>query len=414
MSKKLQLTIAEPCHENWENMNPDDKGKFCGSCQKQVIDFSEMSDRQVAEFFKKPIQRLSKGDSVCGRFMTDQLDREIVVPRKRIPWVKYFFQFALPAFLMSVRASAQNPKAKLKSDVVSSDTARRPVSAEYKMMGMVARPMNLKPFTGDTIVKATKDPVEAIKEDKRTDMDTAGIEPSCTAFIKGEIAMPGQANKNEIEGIVVDENNQPVPFASIETGKPVEGIMADENGYFIMRKTWLAKGKRIAVSSTSFEKVEIKAGEEQYAAGKLRVQLKANIVLEEVTMIAYETTRCGGYTYGTVSYVKGETIAVNPKKDTVMSKTIQLPADDSRLLVYPNPVVRGTTLNISFKKTEEGYYQLLILNQSGQVVDQKEIWIDGEASVFDIEVPVLAAGSYFLVLANKKTGKKFTEKLIIQ
>ncbi len=48
MSKKLQLTIAEPCHENWENMSPVDKGKFCGSCQKQVVVFSDMSDRQVA------------------------------------------------------------------------------------------------------------------------------------------------------------------------------------------------------------------------------------------------------------------------------------------------------------------------------------------------------------------------------
>lgn len=408
MGKKLQLTIAEPCHENWEGMTPVEKGKFCGSCQKQVVDFSDMSDRQVAEFFKKP----STG-SVCGRFMTDQLDREIIVPRKRIPWVKYFFQFALPAFLMSMRASAQNPKAKLKSDVVNSDTARKPVSDAYKMMGMVARPVNLKPFTGDTIVKATKEPVEAINEDVKMDTDTTGVEPSCSPFIMGAIAMTVQLNKNEIEGIVVDENNQPVAFASIETGKPGEMIMADENGYFKMKESWLAKGKRIAVSSTGFEKREIKAGGENYTAGKLRIALKSNIVLEEVVVTAYETIRCKTIT-GSVSYVKGETIAVNPKTETVVSKTIPLPADENRLLVYPNPVVRGTTLNISFKKTEEGYYQLLLLNQSGQVVDQKELWIDGEARVLDIRVPVLSAGSYFLVMTNKKTGNKFTEKVIIQ
>ena len=96
MSKKLQLSIPTPCHEDWDDMTPvqqarpDDpfgRGKFCGSCQKQVVDFSNMSDRQVAEFFKKP----STG-SVCGRFMTDQLDRSIEIPKKRIPWLKYFFQ----------------------------------------------------------------------------------------------------------------------------------------------------------------------------------------------------------------------------------------------------------------------------------------------------------------------------------
>src|SRR5258706_12935585 len=96
MSKQLQLSIPTPCHANWDNMTPVEKGKFCGSCQKQVIDFSNMSDRQVAEFFKKP-----SAGSVCGRFMQDQLDRRIEIPKKRIPWVKYFFQILLPGYMIS-------------------------------------------------------------------------------------------------------------------------------------------------------------------------------------------------------------------------------------------------------------------------------------------------------------------------
>lgn len=40
--------------------------------------------------------------------MGDQLNRDIEIPKKRIPWLKYFFQFALPAFLISVKASAQH------------------------------------------------------------------------------------------------------------------------------------------------------------------------------------------------------------------------------------------------------------------------------------------------------------------
>src|SRR6185436_6596711 len=96
MRKKIQLSIPTPCHENWDNMTPVEKGKFCGSCQKQVVDFSRMSDREIALFFKKP----STG-SVCGRFMEDQLDRDIEIPKKRIPWIKYFFQFLLPGYLIS-------------------------------------------------------------------------------------------------------------------------------------------------------------------------------------------------------------------------------------------------------------------------------------------------------------------------
>ena len=99
--KKIQLGIPQPCHENWNNMKPEEKGRFCNSCQKTVMDFRNMSDRQLAEFFKKP------AGPVCGRFNADQLNRDISIPRKHIPWVKYFFQFSIPAFLFSMKAAAQ-------------------------------------------------------------------------------------------------------------------------------------------------------------------------------------------------------------------------------------------------------------------------------------------------------------------
>jgi len=82
--KKIHLSIPRPCHENWDAMTPSDKGRFCASCQKTVIDFTNMSDRQLAAFFKKP------PSSVCGRVYDDQLNRGIEIPRKRIPWIKYF------------------------------------------------------------------------------------------------------------------------------------------------------------------------------------------------------------------------------------------------------------------------------------------------------------------------------------
>jgi hypothetical protein len=99
--KKINLSVPEPCHENWNKMTQAEKGKFCGACQKTVIDFTAMSDRQLVEFFKKPLP------NVCGRFNNDQLEREIIIPKKRIPWIRYFFQFALPAFLMSLKVQGQ-------------------------------------------------------------------------------------------------------------------------------------------------------------------------------------------------------------------------------------------------------------------------------------------------------------------
>ena len=102
MSKKFQLQIPEPCHEDWNKMTPGDKGRFCDSCQKTVHDFTGMSDAQLIAFFKKPSTA-----SVCGRFYNDQLERDFEIPRKRIPWMKYFFQFTIPIFLTSLKTHAQ-------------------------------------------------------------------------------------------------------------------------------------------------------------------------------------------------------------------------------------------------------------------------------------------------------------------
>ncbi|MEI2738151.1 MAG: carboxypeptidase-like regulatory domain-containing protein [Chitinophagaceae bacterium] len=414
MAKKIQLTIAEPCHENWDGMTPVEKGRFCGSCQKQVVDFSNMSDRQVAEFFKKP----STG-SVCGRFMTDQLDREIEIPKKRIPWVKYFFQIALPAFLVSIKVSASKTQGKIKVNAVSDkDTTRRPVYDDIKTMGMVSRPQNIRPLMGDTIITPVKKPVESIKGEINVLPKTTIPPPVCDQLMGAvidiaDVELP-VINKKEITGRVVDENGNAVAFASIETGKEHKGIAADENGMFKIKRSWLGKSDKLIVSSAGYESNTIVAGREDFLSEELYVQLKANASLPEVVVMALGMTKVScRYMTGAVSYVKGETLNIIEETKNTDKSTNSI-NDVPGLLVYPNPLQAGATLNLSFKKMEEGYYQLQIINLSGQTVDRKEIWIDAEARLLNINMPLVSAGSYFLVLTNRKTGKKFSEKIIIQ
>ncbi|MBA2612673.1 MAG: hypothetical protein H0U95_11915 [Bacteroidetes bacterium] len=66
----MKISINEPCHENWDKMTPNDKGAFCLSCQKNVVDFSSKTIAQIKDFFKKK----NANESVCGRFDESQLD----------------------------------------------------------------------------------------------------------------------------------------------------------------------------------------------------------------------------------------------------------------------------------------------------------------------------------------------------
>lgn len=67
--KAVQYTIAEPCHEKWNAMTASEQGRFCNSCQKTVVDFTRMTDRQVLDYMSKA------AGSVCGRMTDRQLNR---------------------------------------------------------------------------------------------------------------------------------------------------------------------------------------------------------------------------------------------------------------------------------------------------------------------------------------------------
>jgi hypothetical protein len=76
MMQPIHLSIPTPCQENWQDMTPHARSRFCASCQKHVVDFSRFSDRELVAYFND-----TANQHVCGRFRNDQLDRLITAPR---------------------------------------------------------------------------------------------------------------------------------------------------------------------------------------------------------------------------------------------------------------------------------------------------------------------------------------------
>lgn len=65
----MHITIPQPCSEKWINMQALDGGRFCTACSKVVVDFTQMSQGEITEYFEK-----RKKWNVCGRFLHSQLD----------------------------------------------------------------------------------------------------------------------------------------------------------------------------------------------------------------------------------------------------------------------------------------------------------------------------------------------------
>jgi hypothetical protein len=211
--KKLNLSIPEPCHESWDRMTPDEKGKFCGSCQKSVVDFTGMSDRQLGEFFKKTT------GSVCGRFHEDQLHRDIEIPKKRIPWVKYFFQFTWPAFVLFLKSCGQKDQMTGEMAVRSSEEITQP---------------GLEPYYGivENILPGIK-PIEKLKIEKRNELTRVEIikrKSSHEKILENNLPDPDSMAKSvaaELSAIKGKEHScfsTDAEFMSVRLGGVVSGM----------------------------------------------------------------------------------------------------------------------------------------------------------------------------------------------
>ena len=357
MSKKLQLQIPVPCHENWEQMTDVEKGRFCFSCQKTVIDFTNLSDREIAVFFKK-----SSTGSVCGRFLQDQLNRDIVIPRKRIPLIKYFFQFMLPAFLLSMKATAQRQAKAIRKTIIASTCTLTQGDAEFNY-------------------------IDTMRTNSRIE-------------VLGNIAhgMSRQSETRTIRGNVVDENGSPVPFASIMVKGTTHGVVADSTGRFELDLEEYPGSIRLVVSSVGFLPFEKEFSNAEASA--VTLLLKANASLGEVLVTSIAEYR-KGMVCGSVTEVvsSGKTPSTFP---------------GSYLKIYPNPARSNSTLHIVCGQKGYGEYLLKLFNQSGQLVFIKELYIAEGASLVSVDLPFLPAGNYFLRMSDKQSAKSYSEKIIIQ
>ena len=76
-TKQYRLRVESPCSENWEQMLPSEKGKFCQSCSKHVIDFTNLSDKEIINIISK-----SSGN-ICGKLTVMQLNRPIYFKKEK-------------------------------------------------------------------------------------------------------------------------------------------------------------------------------------------------------------------------------------------------------------------------------------------------------------------------------------------
>lgn len=104
---KIKISVPQPCTQQWEHMQPVDKGRFCSFCEKEVIDFRLWSTTELVAWFAKAEQQ------TCGRFDPSQLEvikEDSIAPSTRIFSTKILLASCLTLFTTLKAYSGTLPK----------------------------------------------------------------------------------------------------------------------------------------------------------------------------------------------------------------------------------------------------------------------------------------------------------------
>jgi hypothetical protein len=205
---------------------------------------------------------------------------------------------------------------------------------------------------------------------------------------------------------VVDDKNQPVAFATITTKEKLGVVATDNIGQFSIDAKNYIDSVTLKISCIGYENKEIKIATNGKELNVIQLK-KKEALLPEVTVVSYGITKgkmvVGGY-YSTYKCIS--------KIDTIPLAIAKVFKNEA-FTIYPNPINRNGTINISVK--EAGTYEVQVLSNQSKLLYSQQHNTQSAKQVIQFAVPADALpGMYYVRLLNTVTHKQWVDKLMIQ
>ncbi|WP_394821425.1 hypothetical protein [Pendulispora albinea] len=97
---RTEITIAKPCHADWNTMTLADRGRFCGECRKVVHELSTMTEQAARALIASP-----PTEGLCVRYIHDARG-EIVFRRDIVPAARLAKRVLASALAIALPLSA--------------------------------------------------------------------------------------------------------------------------------------------------------------------------------------------------------------------------------------------------------------------------------------------------------------------
>lgn len=363
---KIKLTIPEPCHENWNNMTPTEKGKHCSVCEKEVFDMTGMPESEVA-------QKISKMESgnVCARIPNAYLDKKIELHAAGIG--NYGKMGVAGALITAVAFTPMisNPETDL-SEVAKNNTIQISNSS-IQLNGTVVNEKG-EIISGVRII---------IEQNNHKAFTTSLANGRFVINLDSQKITNGKAFlKIEKEG-----------FEIVEREITIDGNM--ENGKFVLNTNNVVLVEQFKTIDL-LEEVNI-----EYATVGQMVTYKDYLPTERV--YSYEST--GGAVVHTVYCEKVEIIPEILHKENEIPKVMVEFENINSLKTYPNP----TTDIINLEMLKEGNYTIYVFTIDGKMILTENL----NSNRMTIDLSSYERGNYIVKVIDTETHESFDSKIVL-
>jgi CarboxypepD_reg-like domain/Secretion system C-terminal sorting domain len=464
--QKIQLSIPEPCHQNWDKMNPTEQGRFCNACAKQVVDFSNMSDTQVLNYFAA-----LKDEKVCGRAYPDQLERAITmpaVPKKKLFWYWNYITMLFLFFSKSNNAKAQGMIAYAKESKVNNlkqsnvkntlaDKLKEPIVRDNHIINGKITDDKGEPLAGVTVkIKGSQIAVATdangfytIKVNSKFDK----LQISAVGFQTKEIVLTG-VNTNDIvlskmelqlmgevvvTGAIVTTDDiyyptappkhiavlevkdnatlQPVHKASVIIKRvganKMDTVSTDAKGIYKLKKIKEDETYSVKITADGFkdEEIIIKGSdlEERKEVRQIFLETAAELSdykkMDEVIIRTFDGNTTKGSMVCTRTVTGGMSYGVTVKRTFTDSLKSIVAKINGTIKISPNPIQKGNAFTLTLKLKQTGTYNIQIANAAGQIVLQRQTY--ATAKEFTQQIPTdgrWASGIYYIKVTDDKNN----------
>jgi hypothetical protein len=443
--RSISINIPTPCHEDWEKMKPVDKGRFCQSCAKQVVDFSMMTDQEVFNYFLKAT------GPTCGRFVKTQLEKPLR-PVKHLKKKTWWIAAIMPALLIFKKTEAQKK-----------DAAVNIIKLNEEIMGF-----------GEVVIKrggGASDYWHVADDGAATNTEPVNNYKPVYNTILTVQRKKGDEQFTITGKIISNQNDYPVSFATVILNGSKTATLTDVGGNFLLKGSTTNNHAVLTISSVGFKNADVYIRIKDTTEKKVeQYTVKGQVVdRDSATPVAYASIMLTGYRIGVAANEQGNfSMTFNAKNvasaivvtavgyeateqplyltdsvNTIDLGTVKCKARDmspqmSGVVVYsvvhkntdtlpafirkvfhaekfktfPNPAQRGSSINIDVKK--EGSYAIQLFDNNGNLITAKQFEAAGGATQTTLNISsYINAGYYYVRLVDEKTKKQYTNKIVV-